>query len=49
MNQVSSNDTFDREVYKTQKREEKDRIFEMLSEETQKLLDPVLFICCREW
>ena len=40
MNQVSSNDTFDREVYKTQKREKKDRIFEMLSEETQKLLDP---------
>lgn len=33
MNQVSSNDTFDREFYKTQKREEKDRIFEMLSEE----------------
>lgn len=40
MNQVSSNDTFDREAYKTQKREEKDRIFEMLSEETQKLLNP---------
>ena len=40
MSQVSSNDTFDREVYKTQKREEKDRIFEMLSEETQALLDP---------
>ena len=40
MSQVSSNDTFDREVYKTRKREEKDRIFEMLSEETQKLLNP---------
>ena len=40
MSQVSSNDTFDREVYKNQKKEEKDRIFEMLSEETQALLDP---------
>lgn len=31
---------FDREAYRRQKREEKDHIFEILSEETQALLDP---------
>lgn len=31
---------FDREAFRKQKREEKDHIFEMLSEETQKLLKP---------